>query len=123
MPPTWGTDSDSESASLFAVSSNRVFCYEYIVRRRESTDAATRVWERVWFISMKSDARILDAVDTLDDPIHYVRGVVENCFSHGFDRQRAVVRIGVSGKGIIPNYAIEQRSEDTPNFELRLCFH
>jgi hypothetical protein len=74
---------------------------------------------------MRPDARIMDVVDTLDDPVEYARGVVENFFSHeyGFDRQRAVVRIGVSGRGIIPNYAIEQRGEHTPTFELRYCFH
>jgi hypothetical protein len=71
---------------------------------------------------MVPDARIADVIDTLDDPVEYVRCVVGNFLAHNFDRQRATVRMGVSGKGIIPNYAIEQGGE-AGIFELRRCFH
>jgi hypothetical protein len=53
----------------------------------------------------------------------YTHRIVGNFFANNFDRQRAVVRIGTSGKGIIPNYAIEQGGEAGGLFELRHCFH
>jgi hypothetical protein len=52
-----------------------------------------------------------------------VRGVLENFFLFEFDRPRSVVRIGVSGKGIIPNYAIEQPERPVRMYERRHCFH
>ena len=59
---------------------------------------------------MHSDARISDVVHLLDDPIDYVRGVIECLYSYPSDRKAAVVRIGIWGKGIIPNYCIEEYS-------------
>ena len=89
---------------------------------------------------MQPDARIIDVVHSLDDPIEYVRGVVGSFFLYGFDKQKAVVRVGISGKGIIPNYCIEQygarrfttlttlQAADTEvsvatDIKLRHCFH
>ena len=47
---------------------------------------------------MEADARIIDVVQTLDDPVEYVRGVVGSFFAYHFDAEKAVVRIGTSGK-------------------------
>ena len=73
---------------------------------------------------MEADASIIDVVHTLDDPVEYVRGVVGSFFAYHFDAEKAVVRIGTSGKGIIPNYCIEQCGDSTSTiFERRHCFH
>jgi hypothetical protein len=56
---------------------------------------------------MEPNARICDVVHTLDDPIEYVRGVVGSFFEYQFDQSTSVVRIGISGTGIVPNYSIE----------------
>jgi hypothetical protein len=86
---------------------------------------------------MEADARITDVIHTLDDPVDFVRGIVGTFFAYPFDKKVAVVRIGVSGKGIIPNYCIEQYCEPisntlevgaaaleiSTNIELRHCFH
>jgi len=83
---------------------------------------------------MERDARVTDVVHTLDDPIEYVRGIVESFITYQFDKKEAVVKIGVSGKGIIPNYCIEEYGDHTSikaesgplistNIKLRNCFH
>jgi hypothetical protein len=43
----------------------------------------------------------------LADPDEYVRRVMENMMSGSYDRDEAVVRIGVSGTRVAPNYKIE----------------
>lgn len=55
---------------------------------------------------MKPDARITDIVERLANAEEYVRGIVGSFVEHGFDKQRSEIRIGVSGKGIVPNYSI-----------------
>jgi hypothetical protein len=83
---------------------------------------------------MQPDARIVDVIHALDDPVEYVRGIVGSFYSFPFDKDVAVVRIGVSGKGRIPNYSIEEYGETvsttlpsggsiSTNIRLRHCFH
>jgi len=55
-----------------------------------------------------SDSRISDLVDVLSDPVEYVSGIVSNFVSHGHDREASAIRIGVTGRGIFPNYKIEE---------------
>jgi hypothetical protein len=85
---------------------------------------------------MEPDARIADILPTLKDPVEYVRGVVGSFFSYTFDKGKAIIRIGVSGKGTFPNYCIEQHRdpisttlevgeatvEFTTTFEHRHCY-
>lgn len=59
---------------------------------------------------IRSDSRISDLVDVLCDPIEYVSGIVSNFVSHGYDRETSAIRIGITGRGIFPNYKIEEPS-------------
>lgn len=52
-------------------------------------------------------ATIADITHLLADGEEYVRRIMENMMSGPYDRDDAVVRIGVSGTGIAPNYRIE----------------
>ena len=60
---------------------------------------------------MKPDARITDIIEFLADAEDYVRGIVSSFIEHGFDKQRSQIRIGVSGKGVFPNYSIVEPCE------------
>src|SRR5208337_362952 len=60
---------------------------------------------------MEPDSRIVDVIHTLADPVEYVRGIVGSFVEYQFDRDTSVVRIGISGRGIIPNYSIETPCE------------
>ena len=60
---------------------------------------------------MKPDARITDIIESLADAKDYVRGIVSSFIEHGFDKQRSQIRIGVSGKGVFPNYSIVEPCE------------
>jgi hypothetical protein len=60
---------------------------------------------------MRSDARIQDILHTLSDPEDFVRGILGNFITEGFNRDEAVVRIGISGTGAAPHYCIEQGSK------------
>jgi hypothetical protein len=57
---------------------------------------------------MESDALIIDVLHTLRDPEDFVRGVLGSFISNKFDRDQAIIRLGTSGKGVVPNYCIEQ---------------
>ena len=80
---------------------------------------------------MRSDAHIEDVLHTLSDPEDYVRGIVGSFISEGFNRDEAVIRIGVSGTGVAPHYCIEQGSETSTilnsvrieGYKKRTAFH
>ena len=79
---------------------------------------------------MRSDANIEDILHTLSDPEEYVRGIVGSFIREGFDLDKAVVRIGISGTGVFPHYCIEQRSATASTalgtvevYERRAVFH
>jgi hypothetical protein len=61
--------------------------------------------------SMEHSATINDVVTTLAKPEEYVRRIVENYYTFGFNREKALTRVGTTGKGISPNYCIEQDYE------------
>jgi hypothetical protein len=63
---------------------------------------------------MKPDARITDIVESLANAEEYVRGIIGSFIQHSFDKQQSVVRIGISGSGIAPNYSIEEPCERVP---------
>jgi hypothetical protein len=65
---------------------------------------------------MRSDARIADVLHTLSNPEDFVRGILCNFINEGFNRDEAVVRIGVSGTGAAPHYCIEHGSETSAPF-------
>ena len=52
-------------------------------------------------------------MDTLSKPEEYVRSVVVNFYGSGLDKDRAVVRIGIAGRGIAPHYKIEYPEQFT----------
>jgi hypothetical protein len=57
------------------------------------------------------DSTIADVTGSLRNPVEYVRKVLENFMLSGLDRQKAVVRIGVAGHGVSPDYKIEYPTE------------
>jgi hypothetical protein len=57
---------------------------------------------------MRPDSRIEDILHTLKDPEEFVRGIVGSFIEGRFNRDEAIVRIGVSGIGVAPHYCIEQ---------------
>jgi len=57
-----------------------------------------------------SGSRISDIFHVLSDAVEYVRGVVSNFVSYGYDCETSAVRIGVTGAGVFPNYKIEEPS-------------
>src|SRR5690348_15023485 len=57
---------------------------------------------------MEADSTLDEVLYTLSDPEEYVRGMVGSFDTYKFNREQAVIRIGVSGAGIIPNYYIEE---------------
>ena len=66
-------------------------------------------------ISMKPDSHLSDLLHTLRDPEEYVRGIVGSFVEGKFDRKEAVVRIGVSGTGVVPNYKAIEPSTVEPS--------
>jgi hypothetical protein len=60
---------------------------------------------------MKSNARLSDILNTLADPVEYVRGIVGSFVEHQYDKTTSIVRTGILGEGIIPNYSIETPHE------------
>jgi hypothetical protein len=79
---------------------------------------------------MEQDARIEDVLTTLSNPVDFVRGIVGSFIEGKFDRDQAIVRIGVSGIGVAPHYCIEQGrtvakglGSDIAAYERRMIFH
>ncbi len=64
---------------------------------------------------LSPDATIADITHLLADAEEYVRRVMGNMVSGPYDRDRAVVKIGVSGGGTAPNYRIEYPADDQPD--------
>ncbi len=57
---------------------------------------------------MQSSAHIEDIINTLFDSRKFIVRLLENFSTYGFDRENAVIRIGVSGTGRFPNYCIQE---------------
>ncbi len=55
------------------------------------------------------DSRFIDVAHLLIDP-NYVRHVITNFVSNGYDPATAKVRMGITGTGAAPNYKIEEPS-------------
>lgn len=62
---------------------------------------------------LEPHSRICEILDTLADPEDYIRGILGSFIEHKFDKATSVVRIGVSGEGIFPNYSIETPYDPT----------
>jgi hypothetical protein len=63
---------------------------------------------------MKPNARLNDILHTLEDPIEYVRGIVGSFVEYQYDKTSSIVRLGISGAGIVPNDSIEMPCEPIP---------
>ena len=59
-------------------------------------------------MTMKPDSHITDILNTVYDPKEYVRRILANFIAGEFNKDEAVVRIGISGNGRAPHYCIEQ---------------
>jgi hypothetical protein len=64
---------------------------------------------------MGPNARIEDVLDTLAEPVGYLRGIIGSFVEFSFDKAVSVVRIGTSGRGIFSNYVIETPCQPDPN--------
>jgi hypothetical protein len=60
---------------------------------------------------LKTDARITDIIAALGNAEDYVRGIVGSFIGQSFDKERSEIRIGISGRGIYPNYSIIEPCE------------
>ena len=52
------------------------------------------------------DATIASVIDSIDNPEGYLRGVIGNMVHVRNEHGSAVVRIGVTGRGIYPHYRV-----------------
>lgn len=57
------------------------------------------------------DATIADILSTLDKPEEYLRGIVGNLNECQRTYGDAWVRIGITGRGIVPHYRVEMPAE------------
>jgi hypothetical protein len=51
-----------------------------------------------------------DFVHILADPNGWLLGVYRNFIAHGYDPTTSLIRRGITGKGVAPNYRIEEPS-------------
>ncbi|MGQ0444279.1 MAG: hypothetical protein ACT4O2_03895 [Beijerinckiaceae bacterium] len=51
-----------------------------------------------------------DFFHNLANPVGWLTGVISNFVAHGFDPETCTIRRGITGKGVFPNYKIEQPS-------------
>ena len=56
---------------------------------------------------LSEDDTIASIVDSLDDPVRYVRGVIGNMVRVHNKHGSAMVRIGTTGRGIRPHYRVD----------------
>jgi hypothetical protein len=62
------------------------------------------------------DSTIEDVSPTLRNAEEFVRRVLENMYACKREHGAAAVKIGVVGKGIVPNYLIDYADEPFSNF-------
>jgi hypothetical protein len=67
---------------------------------------------RAVLVSMAADSTIADVVQTLDNPVEYVRRILEKLERCRRAHGDAQVRIGVRGRVECPNYLIEYITHD-----------
>ena len=72
---------------------------------------------RAVLVSMATDSTIADVVQTLDNPVEYVRRILEKLERCRRAHGDAQVRIGVRGRAECPNYLIEYILEDKKSHE------
>ena len=58
-------------------------------------------------VKLDDDATIADITTKLDNPTEYVRGVFGNMVDCNKEHGTALVRIGTTGRGIVPHYRVE----------------
>jgi hypothetical protein len=56
---------------------------------------------------------VTEIICNSEHPVTYVTGILDNFVAHGHDRATDVVRVGVTGTGVYPNYRIEKPSYPT----------
>lgn len=56
---------------------------------------------------LPADATATSIVDSLDEPEEYIRGMLANLHEANKIEKASRVTIGVTGKGIVPNYKID----------------
>lgn len=83
-------------------------------------------------MTLRPDSRISDVLHIVYDPEEYVRGILDNFYRWEFSKDKAVVRIGVSGNGHAAHHCIEQGTSTMPlpdlgveieGFETRGVYH
>jgi len=61
---------------------------------------------------LAADAKLTDVVHSLDRPVHYVCGVLENLYKCKKAHPKPVVRIGITGDGKRPYYRVLYEDKD-----------
>lgn len=51
---------------------------------------------------------VVDLLPRLADPADWLAGLLGNFVSHGYDPEASVIRHGLTGDGIVPNYIIQE---------------
>ena len=60
-------------------------------------------------IKLAANATIADIITKLDNPVEYVRSVLGNMLDCNKEHGEAFVRIGTTGRGIVPHYRVEPK--------------
>ncbi|MER9687877.1 MULTISPECIES: hypothetical protein [unclassified Mesorhizobium] len=67
-------------------------------------------------VKLSGNATVLDVVRTLDQPRGYVLGVFNNMHDYKRRHGSAFVRIGITGRGMMPNYRLEPTNDSVMGF-------
>jgi hypothetical protein len=59
---------------------------------------------------LPATTRISDLINSLANPVEYLTGIAENFVCYGYDPETCMIRSGIKGAGINPNYRIEKPS-------------
>ncbi|MER9937122.1 hypothetical protein [Mesorhizobium sp. M0088] len=62
-------------------------------------------------VKLPENATVLDVVRTLDEPRKYVLGVFNNMHDYKRRHGSVYVRIGITGRGMMPNYRLEPTND------------
>ncbi len=59
---------------------------------------------------LDQSSTVVDLLPRLADPAAWLTGLLSNFVSHGYDPEASVIRHGLTGDGIVPNYIIQEPS-------------
>jgi hypothetical protein len=60
---------------------------------------------------LDQSSTVIDLLPRLADPPGWLSGLISNFVSYGYDPATCIIRFGLTGAGIAPNYIIQEPSE------------